>query len=44
MAVEVNAGLKTASDEVVCTFQRESLAAGIDLPLPERDFYGNALP
>lgn len=32
-------GLNSAPDDVACTYQREALAAGMDLPLPERDWY-----
>lgn len=32
-------GLTKAPDDVACTYQREALAAGMDLPLPERDWY-----
>lgn len=39
MVAQLADGMKKAPDDVVCTYQREALAAGMDLPLPERDYY-----
>lgn len=39
VAAQLAEGLNKAPDDVACTYQREALAAGMDLPLPERDWY-----
>lgn len=39
MVTQLAEGITKAPDDVVCNYQREALAVGMALPLPERDYY-----